>query len=72
MSMYGKNHYNIVISLQLIKINGKKKNKARKGRDWNVKCTGGFPSQYVNFIHSEVSAGQQRNEKKNYVVFYLV
>ena len=25
MSMYGKNHYNIVISLQLIKINGKKK-----------------------------------------------
>ena len=42
----------------------KKKNKARKGRDWNVKCTGGFPSQYVNFIHSEVSAGQQRNEKK--------
>ena len=24
MSMYGKNHYNIVISLQLIKINGKK------------------------------------------------
>ena len=27
MSMYGTNHYNIVISLQLIKINGKKKNK---------------------------------------------
>ena len=25
MSMYGKNHYTIVISLQLIKINGKKK-----------------------------------------------
>ena len=25
MSMYGKNHYNIVISLQPIKINGKKK-----------------------------------------------
>ena len=25
--MYGKNHYNIVISLQLIKINGKKINK---------------------------------------------
>ena len=25
MSLYGKNHYNIVISLQLIKINGKKK-----------------------------------------------
>ena len=25
MSMYGKNHYNIVISLQLLKINGKKK-----------------------------------------------
>ena len=25
MSMYDKNHYNIVISLQLIKINGKKK-----------------------------------------------
>ena len=24
MSMYDKNHYNIVISLQLIKINGKK------------------------------------------------
>ena len=24
MSMYGKNHYNIVISLQLIKINEKK------------------------------------------------
>ena len=24
MSMYGKNHYNIVISLQLIKIKGKK------------------------------------------------
>ena len=23
MSMYGKNHHNIVISLQLIKINGK-------------------------------------------------
>ena len=27
MSMYDKNHYNIVISLQLIKINGKKKKK---------------------------------------------
>ena len=26
MSMYGKDHYNIVINLQLIKINGKKKN----------------------------------------------
>ena len=25
--MYGKNHYNTVISLQLIKINGKNKNK---------------------------------------------
>ena len=25
MSMYDKTHYNIVISLQLIKINGKKK-----------------------------------------------
>ena len=25
MSVYGKNHYNIVISLQLIRINGKKK-----------------------------------------------
>ena len=25
MSAYGKKHYNIVISLQLIKINGKKK-----------------------------------------------
>ena len=25
MSMYDKNHYNTVISLQLIKINGKKK-----------------------------------------------
>ena len=25
MSMYDKNHYSIVISLQLIKINGKKK-----------------------------------------------
>ena len=25
MSMYGKNHYNIVISFQLIKINGGKK-----------------------------------------------
>ena len=31
MSMYGKNHYNIckVISLQLIKINGKKKLKKK-------------------------------------------
>ena len=28
MSMYGKNHYNTVISLQLIKINGKKKESA--------------------------------------------
>ena len=27
MSMYGENHYNIVISLQLIKINEKKKKK---------------------------------------------
>ena len=36
MSMYGKNHYNIsVISLQLIKINGKKKKKTKcqKKRD---------------------------------------
>ena len=29
MSMYGKNHYNIVISLQLIKINEKKNNKIK-------------------------------------------
>ena len=28
--MYGKNHYNIVISLQLIKINGKKIKKILK------------------------------------------
>ena len=28
--MYGKNHYNIVISLQLIKINGKKKEKNKQ------------------------------------------
>ena len=30
MSMYDKNHYNIVISLQLIKINEKKKKKKKK------------------------------------------
>ena len=30
MSMYDKNHYNIVISLQLIKINGKKKILSRR------------------------------------------
>ena len=30
MSMYDKNHYNIVISLQLIKINEKNKNKKNK------------------------------------------
>ena len=30
MSMYDKNHYNIVISLQLIKISEKKKDKERK------------------------------------------
>ena len=30
MSMYEKKHYNIVISLQLIKINGKKKKKIPK------------------------------------------
>ena len=29
MSMYGKNHYNIVISLQLIQINEKKKERIR-------------------------------------------
>ena len=29
MSMYDKNHYNIVISLQLIKINVKKKKKEK-------------------------------------------
>ena len=37
MSMYGKNHYNIVISLQLIKINEKK-----------IKCM----SEKVSFIFS--------------------
>ena len=31
MSMYDKNHYNIVISLQLIKINEKKKKRQRDG-----------------------------------------
>ena len=30
MSMYGKNHYNIVISLQLIKINEKKEEIVKK------------------------------------------
>ena len=30
MSMYGKNHYYVVISLQLIKINGKKWKKILK------------------------------------------
>ena len=30
MWVYGKNHYNIVISLQLIKINEKKKRKEKK------------------------------------------
>ena len=32
MSMYGKNHYNIVISLQLIKTNGKKKKTQKKSK----------------------------------------
>ena len=33
--MYGKNHYNIVISLQLIKINGKKKKRMEfRGRNF--------------------------------------
>ena len=33
MSMYDKNHYNIVISLQLIKINEKKKKSSMMGTD---------------------------------------
>ena len=33
MSMYGKNHYNIVISLQLIKINEKKKENTHTQKD---------------------------------------
>ena len=33
MSMYGKNHYNIVISLQLIKINEEKKRKKNKNKN---------------------------------------
>ena len=32
MSTYGKSHYNIVISLKLIKINEKRKNKKQKSR----------------------------------------
>ena len=34
MSMYGKNHYNIVISLQLIKIK-----KLKKKKKWEAKGT---------------------------------
>ena len=30
MSVYGENHYNIVISLQLVKIKGKKKDYSEK------------------------------------------
>ena len=38
MSMYDKTHYNIVklISLQLIKINGKKKQKQKQKKDYMV------------------------------------
>ena len=36
MSMYGKKHYNIVISFQLIKIKGKKKRPVIKG--FNESC----------------------------------
>ena len=32
MSMHDKNHYNIVIKLQLIKINGKKRKEKKKER----------------------------------------
>ena len=37
MSMYGKNHYNILISLQLIKINGKKRENNEKQQKNNQK-----------------------------------
>ena len=40
MSMYDKNHYNIVISLQLIKINGKKKKKIPKLKFWKANQKG--------------------------------
>ena len=36
--MYGKNHYNIVISLQLIKINGKKKEPQQINGKLNLYC----------------------------------
>ena len=38
--MYDKNHYNIVISLQLIKINGRKKEESEKvGLKLNIQKT---------------------------------
>ena len=38
MSMYDKNHYNIVISLQLIKINEKKKKKKKLSKKKKKMC----------------------------------
>ena len=48
MSMYDENHYNIVISLQLIKINEKKRKKLLAYR---VSCDFNFPYALIFLIH---------------------
>ena len=57
MSMYGKNHYNIVISPQLITINEKKKKKAftLNISDWESLSNLFFFYMYLHFGASQVA-----------------
>ena len=62
MSMYDKNHYNIVISLQLIKINEKKINPEKEKEEERKSCC---------FLSCEdieqLPASQEENLTKNQI-----
>ena len=62
MSLYGKNHYTIVISLQLIKINGKKNNTQNQHRN-PIK----IPSKR-NKLH--VKKKKKKNPQQNLPLFW--
>ena len=53
MSMYGKNHYNKVISLQLIKINRKKKNSIGRHEKFSTFSETGKKNQEENITDKD-------------------
>ena len=71
MSMYDKNHYNIVISLQLIKINGKKKKNSKRKKKRlhasNARGTVSIPGWGIKMSYAMWYGQKKKKNSKGHV-----